>query len=735
MDTKPLAQSPSFAKSIQFNETAEDGLDIRQLVAAIRRKALLIFGITAVVASAAVVKTLLDPPIYSGEFEILVQPTSAESEVLSSVPETLSSKTTTQQTPDQEFVTKDQLRILTSPRVLMPVVKKLRANYPGVCRTLATEQDIDASTSLSDDTCYRLLLTNFGIDTISEKESRIVKVTYQASDAEAVQAVLKLTSEAYLQYSLDSRQVDIRRAIDFVNKKLPDLRRRVETLQTQLEQLRRKNDLIDPQSQGEQLSTQVSAFQQQQLETQVDIRRTQELYSDLRSQLTQQSTESAASSALTNNPHYQDLLKQLLDVDGKIAQTSTLFRDDSPDMQVLRDQRQNVLRLLAKEGQRSQREVVSQLMELEAREDALRQTLGSLNSNVRNLAGISHRYTDIERELQVSTEALNQFLAKQQALQIDSAQRQVPWEMIAPPGKPDPSNPGLLRNLALGIILGLLLGTGAALLVGKLTDVIYAPDELKRIAKLPLLGAIPRHEALDKPPADINLATSLQQARLSLRQLDTASEPAIARLDAADTFLESFRSLFTNICLINSDNPIRAIAISSVMPGDGKSIAAAYLAEAAAAMGRQVLLVDANFRQPRLHMYFDLPNANGLTDILFNNAVLKTVVQRSPVEPNLFVLTTGPIPPDPTRALSSQKMQHLMEQIQTNFDFVIYDTPTLLNFADPYLVAAHTDGIVLVTQPGKVRRSTLDQTLEQTRVSNISVLGIVLQKLTGLKSG
>jgi succinoglycan biosynthesis transport protein ExoP len=726
MKTGQYFQVASQVNNLEVSEDSASGLDVGQFLATLRRKLLLIIGITAAVTAAAGAKSLSDTPIYSASFQILVRTSSAETEVVSSVPGTLANGDTT---ATAKAVNADLLTILKSPKVLVPVFKKFESKYPNLCGGPTPISNSNSPDKIANNPCYQGFTGALNIAVLG-KESNILLVSYQGLDSDQVQTFLKLISDAYLDYSLKSRQADVQRAIKFVEDKLPSLRNRVETLQGQMQQLRLKNDLIDPVSRGAQLSSQVTAFSQQQLAAQVDLEQIKAQYASLRAQLAQQPTESAASSALSSNPRYEALLNQLLELDGKIAATSTIFLETTPDMQVLREQRQNLLVLLAREGDQAQREVVSKIQELQSREQALQQTVGTLNAGVRELSGISRQYTDIERELQISTDNLNQFLTKQQALQIDVAQREVPWEVLTPPTDPTPGSASISRNLILGAILGLLLGTGAALAVDKLTDVIYTPDELKRLTGLPLLGTIPFTEMLKASGSRSSLTAALQQVSASITQAsDDSAENSNVRPYGEASFFETFRLLYTNIRLLNSDVPIRSLVISSTTSLEGKSTVAACVAQAAAAMGQRVLLVDADLRHPQLHEYLDLPNTDGLMNVISGERSLKDVIRRSPLEANMYVLTAGPIPPDPTRSLSSQKMHHLMEHVQNNFDFVIYDTSPLLGFADAYLIAAHTNGIMLVAEPGRLKRSLLEQALDRLKVSSTSVLGVVLQKM------
>lgn len=692
------------------SETSEGGLDLGQLLASLRRKTLIILGVAATVTAAAGVKAFTDTPTYLGQFEVLVQPTTAETAVVSSVPGSLTNEE--KAATNATRLNADLIKILTSSRVLQPVAEQIRKQYPGVT--------------------YNELFTTLAVAPL-DKDSNILQTRYRDPDPQKVQVVLDQVSKAYLAYSLQSRQADIRRALKFVEDKLPDLQQRVTQLQQRLQQLRQRNDLIDPELRGQQLTGQVNTFTQQQLDAQIQLEQIRKQYIALRSQLGQRPNEAAASSALTQNPRYQALLKQLLDIDTQIAEASTLYLEPSPDLQLLRERRQNVLLLLGREGQQTEREVIDQMRSLEVRDQALQKTVGALNANVNQLSTVSRDYANIQRELQITTQNLNQFLSKREALQIDVAQREIPWELLTPPTRPLPTASSLTNNLILGAVLGLLLGIAVALLLDKATDVIYSSEELKRITKLPILGSIPASNELENLIPQISQVAELQAAGAngsgSRRTSEDQNKNGKARSYRAIPLFEAFRSLYANVRLLNPEDPVRTVVISSISSGEGKSTVAAALAQAAAALGQRVLLVDSDLRQPQLHEYLNLENTRGLTDIVSGSASFQEVVQRSPVEPNLSILTTGTIPPDPTRSLSSRKMKQLMEQVQTSYDLIIYDMPPLLEFADVYLIASQTNGIILVAELGKLKRSLVGQAFEQLKVANTSVLGVVLQKV------
>jgi len=703
MKAEQYSQQLPLAKNVQLHEDEEGGLDLGQVLGSIRRGALLIAGVTTVVASAALLKALTDTPVYQAGFELLTEPVTVETEVISSVSDTLTSRQEKTATVDET-----KIKVLRSPRVLSPVAEQLETQYPGMT--------------------YSQLNGNLTIQTNGQN---VLAVSYKDPNQELVKDVLKAVSDAFLDYSLEERQADVRRGMKFVEEQLPQLRSRVEALQQQLQTLRQQNNLLDPETTGKLLSDQIATFEKQRLDLQVQLNEANALYADLQRELAQQPVESAVGSALTENSRYQKMLGQIQEIDSQIAQKSAIFREESPDIQTLREQRQNLLPLLRQEGERVTREVEMRIRELEVRNQALSQGIERLNQQVKQLSAVTREYTDIQRELQISTENLNQFLSKREGLRIDAAQKEVPWQLLGEISEPQASSASAKTNLVLGTVLGLLLGIGAALVVDQLRNVVHTPKQVKDLTKLPLLGVIPLDKELGEFSPAVDPAAIVQKASYTSDLVNAHQSQRYK----ADPFFEAFRYFCTNVRLLGADNPIRSFVITSAIPGEGKSTVAAHLAQAAATMGQRVLIVDTDLRSPRVHQRMGVMNMYGLADVISTDLDFDNVIQRSPIEENLFVLTAGPTPPDSIRLLASQKMRDLMEKLQAAFDLVIYDAPPLLGFADASLVAAHTSGIVLVAGLGRVKRSVLEQALDELKVSGSSVLGVVANGAKESQSG
>ncbi|MEB3338880.1 MAG: polysaccharide biosynthesis tyrosine autokinase [Leptolyngbyaceae bacterium] len=676
----------------------EGGLDVGQVLAALRRRAMIILGITTVVTGLALLKGLSSEASYEAGFEILTKPISVESQVAASITQSLNSQESALAPLDNTT-----LAVLQSPKLFLPIVEQLRMSDP--------------------DVTYDSLLASLTIG--KRQDSNILQVTYKDSNPVKVKQVVDLLSQAYIAYSLEERQADVRKGLNFVESQLPQLKQQVNSLQEQLQRFRQQYNLADPESQAQQLSTRISALQQERQQTQIALDEAQVLYRTLQQQVTATPTESRVSSALSSSSNYQTLINQLRTVDTLITQKSTIFVDQSPEMERLREQRRNVLALLNQEAKRVRDEIKSRINEIKARQQSLNSAERKLAQQMKQWPLISRQHTDIQRQLQIATTNLSQFLAKREALQIDAAQQDAPWQILTPPTTLRLSTVSLKQSGLLGASLGLLLGIGVALLVDKFKNVLHTSDDAKEEVGLPLLGVIPYHpkrEALKMPPAQIPLASLLPQVRSRVGLAPLQSQ---LQSYCISPFQEAFNSLYTNIRLLSTDKSIRSIVISSACVEDGKSTVSVHLAQAAAALGHQVLLVDVDLRRPRLHERLKLTNDVGVSDLITSNLELNEVIQRSPLDHNLSVLTSGKIPPDPVRLLSSHKMQDLMQQLEAKFDLVIYDTPPILDLSDVHLIAPRTDGLVLVVGLGRTNRLSLQRSLEALRMAPTILLGIV----------
>jgi capsular exopolysaccharide synthesis family protein len=263
----------------------------------------------------------------------------------------------------------------------------------------------------------------------------------------------------------------------------------------------------------------------------------------------------------------------------------------------------------------------------------------------------------------------------------------------------------------------------------KSRDIIYTVDELKAKTKLPVLGMIPVQEEEsydmlaflpDEDPASEESSQAALRSSEAIQNNGTKPQQDYQ----VSSFLEAFRSLYTQVRLLNPDYPIRSLVVSSCMPNEGKTMTATYLAQAAAAMGQRVLLVDADLRVPSIDQLLRLKLKPGLSDIIAHGRDADDVIQPLSSTPNLFVLTAGSLPPDPAILIGSKKMKDLADSWHQSYDLVVYDLPPI-SFADSRLLSSHTDGLVIVSRIGHTRREDLHNSLHTLRQGRMPILGIV----------
>lgn len=716
--------------SVDTDEFGENdkkkGLNLRPVLRAIRRNVLLITGITTVLAATAVYSGSKSLHSYEGDFRLLVEPITSEARATD--PSVLSRQeggSTTTNTIDYPTL----LQLLQSPGLLSGIAKRIQARYPDV----------------SYDSLTKDLVVQRVVGASPTDSTKLIEVRYKGADPKKVQFVLDEVAKGYLKYSLEDRKTRIGSGVQFIEDQLPRLQQQVDGLEAQLQGLQQRYKLSDPESEGAGLSNQLREIQAQKLETQRQLREQKTLYANLQKQLKLAPNEVIAASTLSEDPNYQDLIAQVKKIESQIAVESARFNEDSPVIQSLRDKQKNLSLLLKQEtgkivGQNLpskaaspqalayqnsiRQDLIKQLVDtanqsqvLEVRNQAVTQAEASLDRQVRQFPAIARQHNDLQRRLEIATKTLNQLLLQRETLRVEAAQKEVPWELVSDPnlprdaaGNPIPVADSNTKKLAMAVIAGLVLGLGGALLREKSRKVFYASEDTQDATKLPLLGLIPFDKRIKKLPLSAATVGAIEETEVN--HYNTSS-------------LEAFNALYTSIRFLPTASPVQSLVVSSAAPRDGKTTIALHLAQAAALMGQRVLLVDANLRLPQLHTKLGLPNLQGLSNLLSQNLAPNDAIQRSPLQENLFVLTSGQHLPESSSLLGSPKMQHLMQQFKAAFDLVIYDTPHLLNVPDAKFLAANTDGILMVVGVRKTNRTLVMQVLNQLNTFHLPVLGVV----------
>lgn len=191
---------------------------------------------------------------------------------------------------------------------------------------------------------------------------------------------------------------------------------------------------------------------------------------------------------------------------------------------------------------------------------------------------------------------------------------------------------------------------------------------------------------------------------------------------------EAYRKLRTNIQFSSIDSQIRTIMIASAVSGEGKTTTIGNLAVAYAQEGKKVLLMDTDLRKPAIHRMFNVPNHIGLTSVLSSQYKVTEVLRETGVE-GLHVLTSGPVPPNPSEMIGSRKMHALLEDLKEEYDVILFDTPPVLAVSDALIISSLADGVILVVSAGKVKKDLVKKAKAHLEHVNARILGAALNNV------
>lgn len=294
---------------------------------------------------------------------------------------------------------------------------------------------------------------------------------------------------------------------------------------------------------------------------------------------------------------------------------------------------------------------------------------------------------------------------------VEVGQVQVVYEAPLPL---EPESNGLIWKVTLGLMLGMLLGSGGALLRESMNTSIREPDELEKGLGLPGLAVVPHatHAGDERP------------AWLPRRSRSSGQDLAML-MGATAVGAEAYRMLRTNLLYSQSRDGLSTVLVTSAAPGEGKTTTAANLAIAFAQQGQRVLLIDCDLRRPRMHQVFNVDNTPGLNEVLTGKVSLRAAIQPTQVT-NLSIVTAGSFADAPAELLSGERMRQLVGFASGAYDLVLLDTPPVLAAAESMALATLVDGVVLVVRAGQTDRQEARQAVRQLTDVGADLLGAVL---------
>jgi capsular exopolysaccharide synthesis family protein len=594
-----------------------------------------------------------------------------------------------------------------------------------------------------------------GLSVEPVRSTQLVQLSFRAASPEFAAKAANAFAEAYIDMGVEDRFATAGKASTFLSSQIEKLKEEISDKETQLQAFSRRSDIVtlDPASNVtlkrlEALNGQYVEAKKQRIEREAQYH---EALSGPRETLSD-----SLSSGVVSEQRSQ-LLRLERDYETKLK----TYKPDFPDMVALKTEiekaRQHLNEVLGEQVSKVKGTALASYQTALRQEQELEGELNALKREAIDQNSAAVEYTNLKVEIQTRRDLLDELLRKQSETEVavrlqDTRQSNIRIidKAMVPGG---PFQPSLRKDVTYGLLLGLLFGIGCAVLIEVLDRTVKAPEEIERKLGLPTLAVI--HDlaesgksygyssygygetpADDKPRARPGKAPAggWREKKKAPAATVPPSQIELVPHERPRTLIsESYRSLRTAL-MLSSARELKTIAVTSAVAGEGKTATASNLAVVLAQLGRQVLLVDCDLRKPRLHQVFRVSNRFGLVNQLTATAESETVFLPTEV-PNLWLTPSGPIPPNPSELLSSDRMRDWLKAVRGRFDFVVLDTPPALAVTDATIVGMLADGVVLTLRSGKVTREEARLCRDRLRQSGIKILGAVLNRYRSLQTG
>lgn len=607
-------------------------------------------------------------------------------------------------------------------------------------------------------------------------EADVLMVSYTDADPQRVKAVLEALGWTYVNYSLQRKRSEASNAIQFIEVKLPEARQALNKSATALRAFRQRYGLVDPNTYATALSETKQSLLGKTSEAKAALDQSKRQEQVLRGQMLKmgQNPDTAlAHSALSQDTTYQKLVDKLRQLEINYADKSIRYQDNHPILQDLKIARTKTLNLMEGQAERLlgnrlpqaklerqttsapdslQQDLAKQLVQVQTdlavrttQLSSLRQAQVNMSKRFQQVPELQQTYTELQRELSLNSKAVDHFLEKLQELRITEAQKTSPWRILEPPYLPtEPISPNIKRSLLLGLIAGGLLGIAIALLLDRWDCRLKEVEEAKELTGLPLLGAIPQ--------VDMEVLA------------DGGGKNVLFRRHDLLPFTEALRSLALNLKYLGSSGQAKTFAFTSAFPGEGKSTITYYLGLVLAELGRRVLIVDGDMRNPTIHKILGVSNASGFSTAISTDRPWRELIHSGASEtldldlqatrnitPAMIrnsakaytaaqqqyhttirrpdIITSGPVPPNPLALLGSQKTRDLLDEWRQAYDYVLIDTPPIVGISDAQNIATEVDGMILIAAMERSTRPALKRAVEILEGTRCNIAGLVVNLL------
>ena len=548
------------------------------------------------------------------------------------------------------------------------------------------------------------LLSNLTIDPI--EGSRIVRLYYSDTNPRVAQEVVNGVTDAYIARNLQRRYDSTDYARKFLQDQLAALKIKLEDSERALVDYATKQQIVSSDGKVSLLGADLTAANEALINAKANRLKLEQVWE------ASKGDSIYGLSDVLNNKGLQANGQQRAELEAQYQQKLVKFKPSYPDMVQLKaqitslDNAAKKMILLIRDSIATQYNVALQ------QEYSLQKQLKNSTAAMLDLQQRSIKYNILKREVDTNRSIYKSILQKFKEVGVAGNAVANNISIVDRAQLPNsPYSPRLFLNLGIALLFGLLSGVGLALLLEYVDNTLKSPGDVENHLGLAVLGLIPIMND-SKEPADV------------LEVLN----------DARSAFSEAYRSLHTALQFISASGMPRSLAVTSAMPGEGKSTSSIALAHICAKMGERVLLVDADMRKPSLHSKLKLSNATGLSNYLAGTSHPDAIIQKT-ANPNLMFMSSGPLPPDPAALLAGSRLASLVTLGAQFFDLLIIDCPPVLGLSDAPLIGSSVSGVCFVISSASTRTDKVRTALKRLEQTRTHVLGAVLTKFNTRATG
>jgi succinoglycan biosynthesis transport protein ExoP len=616
-----------------------------------------------------------------------------------------------------------QSKVLQSGTLAMATIKKLNLiNDPAFGGEPGKHELLPILSSTSEPIERPGILSAFesSLNVKLVPNTRLLDVTFEATDARLAARILNEHLEEFKAQNFKSRLDSSNYASGFLTGELEETKQKFQAAEEKRLQYERENQIWTVDEKQNITTQKLSEIDKELTSAQADRIKKQADFDMARK------GEIDAVPAIRESTQISALMTKQSELRQQyIAETTNRLGPNFPSVKALQEQIKNIDQLIANEKRNIVGRIEQDFRIALQRETLLTQALDKQKVEASQMAEKLVQYNILTRDAEANKTLYDGLSQKLKEAGISAGLRPDNIKVIDPAMVPSsPSRPNRARNILMAFLVGLVGGLGLAFLREYMDNTVKTPDDIERLAKLPSLAVVPAFASLDGPKRS-RMSKLLNSASANGKDMNVE---LVSYSMPQSQVSEAFRSLRTSLLLSQAGHPPQVILVTSALPREGKTTAAVNLAVTLAQLGDRTLLIDADLRKPGVTRALSLPEGKyaGLSSYLAGVSSLDLVTVPHPVIPNLCVLPTGPIPPNPADLLSSSRMQQGINELRSEYKFIVVDSPPVMAATDAVIVSVLVDGVLLVVRSGETPKEAFTRTRDLLTGVKCRMLGVLL---------